>query len=143
MLYEEYEKYKNKYYKAQKKFDEILSEKEKLFIKTQPGSTDYSKDKTEGGKFENPFDIYIIEKQRQKIEERLKEARSVLEDRKKLLKLKEEELRASSNPYDKIYVYKFMERYKIYKICRLVGYGEAQVYRILKKIRKNIKNDRI
>jgi hypothetical protein len=145
MLYEEYEVHKNKYYEAQKKYDDILSEKEVLFVKTLTKATTYDKEVVSGGKPSNTFDEYLIAKEKKQIDERLEEARSILEDRTKLLKLKEEELRLSNNPYDKIYIYRFIDRLKVYKISRLVGYGEAQIYRILKIIRKNVKmieNDR-
>jgi hypothetical protein len=145
MLYIEYNEYKIKYYAAQKEYDKILSEKEALFLKTQPKATQYDKETVSGGSPSNAFDEYLIAKEKKQIDKKLEEARSILEDRAKLLKLKEEELRLSHNPYDKIYIYKFVDRLKVYKICRLVGYGEAQVYRILRIIRKNVKmieNDR-
>ena len=60
MLYKEYEEYKIKYYEAQNKYDEILSEKETLFIKTQPAAVDTTKDVVSGGGINNSFDTYLI-----------------------------------------------------------------------------------
>lgn len=145
MLYIDYELYKNKYFDAQTSFNEILDEKESLFALTQPKATNPDKELVKGGSKENTFDAYLIKIEEKQIEARLQEARTILEDRGKLLRLKEEELRASNNPYDRIYIYRFIDNLKIYKISRLVGYSEAQIYRILKIIRKNIKmieNDR-
>lgn len=139
MIYIEYENYKNKYYEAQTIFNNILNEQERLFVMTQPKATNPDKEIVSGGSPNNTFDTYLIEKEEKQIEARLQEARTILEDRGKLLKLKEEELRDSNNPYDKIYTYRHIDNLKIFKICRLVGYGEAQVYRILRIIRKNIK----
>ena len=49
MLYIEYEEYKNKYYEVQKKYNDILNEKEELFAKTQPKATQINGEKTAGG----------------------------------------------------------------------------------------------
>lgn len=138
MLYEEYEINKNKYYEAQKKYDDILSEKELLFAITQPKATSYDKEVVSGGSPSNAFDEYLIKKDKKQIDERLEEARSILEDRSKLLKLKEEELRLSNNPYDKIYYYKYVVNISPYKMKRYVGYEVSQIYRILRNIRKKL-----
>lgn len=138
MLYTEYEEYKAKYYSAQRKYDKILSEKEKLFLRTQPGSIDYSKDKTEGGTHENTFDTFVIKMEKKKIDERLEVARSILEDREKLFKLKEKELRNSKDWSDIIYVYYYIEKLSIRKIERRIPFSKSGIDRILKRIEKNI-----
>ena len=138
MIYEEYILFKEKYHQAQKNYDEILNEKEVLFAQTQPKATEFDKERVSGGSTSNTFDNYLIQKQKKQVDERLEEAISILNDRERLLKLKEQELRLSTNPYDKIYVYKFLEHVKVYKITRLVNYGEAQIYRMLKVIRKKV-----
>ena len=139
MIYEEFEIFKIKYYEAQKKYNDILTEKEKLFARTQPKATDYSKERVNGGMPGNPFDDYLIQKEKRQLDQRLNEVKSILDDRERLLNLKEEELRCSNNIQDKIYRYRYIEKMRIEKICRLVGYGEAQVYRILRSIKNNLK----
>ena len=139
MLYIEFEVYKNKYYEAQKKYDAILSEKEILFNKTQPKATNYSAEKVRGGETNNSFDIYLIAKDEKLIDERLDEIKAILEDRKDLLKMKEEELRESKNVHDRIYVCRYLDRIKVRRIARIVSYSEIQIYRILKQIEKNVK----
>ena len=62
-----------------------------------------------------------------------------LSNLERLLKLKEQELRASTSVQDKIYKYRYLDRLKVFKIAKLVGYSEPQIYRILKTIRNNIK----
>ena len=138
MLYIEYHEYRDKYIVAQRKYDEVLSEKEHLFARTQPKATQYDKEVVSGGSPSNSFDEYLIAKEKKQIDERLEEAKSILEDREKLLKLKKEELRLSSNPYDKIYYYKFVENQSPYKMKWQVGYEVAQIYRILEKIEKKL-----
>lgn len=138
MIYKEYEEYKNRCYIAQNELDKILNEKEKLFLRTQPKSTDYSKDRVSGGKPENTFDAYIIEKEEKQIDERLKEAKSILEDRTLLLKLKEEELRSSKDWIDIIYVFYYIEKISIRKIENRIPFSRSEICRKLKKIEKNI-----
>lgn len=139
MLYEEYEIYKNKYYEVQKKYNDILNEKEELFAKTQPKATQIKGDKTTGGKHENLFDEYLIQKERKNIDKRLEEVKSILDDRERLLKLKEQELRASKHSHDKIYRCRYIDRLTIEKTARLSNYSRSQVFNILKDIRKKIK----
>lgn len=139
MLYIQYVEFKTKYYEAQKKYDEILSEKERLFVKTQPKATQYDKEVVSGGSFGNTFDNYLIEKDKKQIDERLEEAKSILEDREKLLKLKEAELKESKNWFDIIYVYAFIYRLSVRKIEKRIPFSKSEIDRKLQIIKNNIK----
>ena len=139
MLYIEYEEYKGRYYEAQRIYNDILNEKEELFAKTQPKTTKITGEKTDGGKRENLFDEYLIQKERKNIDKRLEEAKSILDDRERLLKLKELEVRASKDSHDKIYRCRYIDRLTIEKTCRISNYSRSQVFNILKEIRKHIK----
>lgn len=139
LLYVQYEEYKNKYYEVQRKYDEILGEKEKLFVRTQPKAIKFDKEKVSGGSPVNAFDEYLIMKEKKNIDQRLDEIKSILDDRARLVNLKEEELRASNNVQDKIYKYRYLDRLTVEKITRLVNYSRPQVFRILKIIRNNLK----
>lgn len=139
MIYVIYEEYKNKYYETQKEYDIILNEKEKLFMITQPSSVKFDKEIVSGGTPDNTFDRYLILKEEKKIDQRLEEIKSILDDRERLLKLKEQELRASTSVQDKIYKYRYLDKLKVFKIAKLVGYSEPQIYRILKTIKNNLK----
>ena len=137
MLYLDYERYRLKYYEAQRKYNDIIEEKEILFAQTQPQAIQYDAEKTSGGKMSNTFDEYLIAKERKRIDERLSEAQSILEDRQRLMKLKEKELRESKNYIDRIYVMRHIDKIRVYKIASAVNYSEAQVYRALQEIKKN------
>lgn len=139
MIYEEYETFRKKLYEAQIQCNEILNEKEELFAKTQPKATQIKGDKTTGGKHTNSFDDYLIQKERKNIDKRLEEIKSILNDRERLVRLKEQELRASNNPYDKIYRCRYIDRLTIEKTVRLSNYSRSQVFNILKEIRKHLK----
>lgn len=139
MIYEIYEEYKNKYYDTQNEYEKVLTEKEKLFMMTQPSSVKFDKEVVSGGITDNTFEKYLILKEEKKIDQRLEEIKSILDDREKLLKLKEQELKASTSVQDKIYKYRYLDKLKVFKIAKLVGYSEPQIYRILKTIRNNLK----
>jgi hypothetical protein len=143
MLYKEYWEYKTKYYDAQKKYDEVLSEKEDLFARTQPKATQYDKEVVSGGSPGNTFDEYVIAKEKKQIDERLEEAKSILSDREKLLRLKEEELYASADWHDKIFIYKYVCNMSVNEIKYRMPYCRSQIYEILKIIKKNISSDKI
>lgn len=138
MLYKEYWEYKTKYYDAQKKYDEVLSEKERLFAKTQPKATQYDKEVVSGGSPSNTFDEYVIAKEKKQIDERLEEAKSILDDRERLLKLKEEELRHSKDWYDIIYVYYYINKLSIRKIEKRIPFSKSDIYRKLETIKENL-----
>lgn len=139
MLYIEYHEYRDKYYDAQKKYDEVLSEKESLFARTQPKATQYDKEVVSGGSPSNTFDEYLIAKEKKQIDERLKEAKSILDDRERLLKLKEEELRHSKDWIDIIYVYYYIEKLSMRKISKRIPFSTTEIYRKVGIIRKNVK----
>ena len=127
MLYIEYELYKSKYKETQSKYDEILTEKELIFQRTQTQAIDYDKEKVSGGTYNNIFDKYLVEKEEKRIDERLEEVKSLLDDRERLLKLKEQELRASNNLYDKVYRMRFIDRISPYVIGEKIGYSKTQI----------------
>lgn len=134
MLYVEHNDYRNKQLEAQRKYDEILSEKERLFDKTQPRSIKYDIEKVSGGNATNRFDDYLAAKEQKKIDERLEEIKSILDERTRLLNLKEQELRTSKDWYDKIYIYFYLENLSVAQIQFKVPYGRTQIYRIINRI---------
>ena len=136
--YVSYENAKNKYFKIQKEYEEILNEQERLFVKTQPKAIKYDKINVDGGSICNSFDNYLILKESKKIDKRLEEIKIILEERKKFLEIKELELKNSKSWIDIIYVYKYLEKLPVRNIVNIVPYEEAQIYRFLNKIEKDI-----
>lgn len=138
-IYIVYEKYKNKYYKTLQRYNDILDEKERLFLITQPKSIPFNKINVEGGIKNDIFQEYLIKADEKNFEKRTKETELLLIKRKKLLNIKEKELRESKEWIDKLYVYKYLENLKIKKILNLIPYSESQIYRMLGEIEKNKK----
>lgn len=136
MVYVEYEKLKKQYDYMVGITDQILKEKENLFCKTQPNAIQYDKVSVTGGKHENGFDDYLEECEKRKIDKRLNEAICILNARAELVRLKEQELRASKEPIDVIYCMKVLDNVKVPTIAMALNYSEMQIYRFLNKIKK-------
>mgnify|MGYP003495061423 CR=1 FL=1 len=111
---------------------------EKLFGITLPKATTFDKERVSGGNPVNSFDTYIEKMEEKQIDERLSVARSILEDRKNLLKSKEDELRSSKDWLDIIYVYYYIEKLSIRKIAKRIPFSSTGIFEKIKIIRKNI-----
>ena len=133
-VYIEYSKYEKRYNQAMFNYNDLLQRKEDLLAMAQPHSQKFDQERVSGGNRPNLFDEYLIKKEKENLDELLKESKSILEDRKMLLDMKREELKHSKSPYDRIYWYRYIEKYKVRRVAMAVGYSEAQVYRILNKI---------
>ena len=139
MLYLDHSHFKRLYLKAQKAYDSILSEKEELFSKTQPRSARLDTERVSGGSKENSFDVYMSSVERNRLDDRLTEARILMQERYKLLMQTETEIRKSKEMTDLIYMLRYIDCLKISKIAKKVGYSKSQVYRIIEQIDANIK----
>ena len=137
--YIEYEECKIKYYEIINIYETLITEKERLFIETQPNSNKYDKLSVEGGKKNNLFDNYLIQVEKKQLDPKIDEAKKLVETRYKYLKEKEKELRNSNEWIDKIYVYKFLDKLSVKTMIHLLPYEEAQMYRILNEIKTNLK----
>ena len=126
-------------YEAQKQvYDDLLQEKENLFAMTQPSAIRFDKDNVKGNPV-NSIEKYVILKEKTRIDERIMEAKAILDSRKELLDIMEKDLRKSKDIKDRIYVCRIIDRMRIRKIRKIVFYSEAQIYRILDSIYKEIR----
>lgn len=133
-IYTEYDYLTKKYKEMQERYESILQEKERLFNVTQPKAMRYDSDRVDGGDPQNRFDAYLMAKEEKNIDGRLQEAWIILEDRRNLLKVKEEELKDSKDLYDKIYKLHYLEKQNGYKIARKIHYSVSQVYKIIARM---------
>ena len=139
MIYIEYESYRLKYLELQEQFNRILTEKERLFTKTLPNAIRYDKEHVQCSPDTNTLEEYVINLDEKKIDESLARLRQLLEDRGKLLELKEQELRKSQDKDDRVYCLKYLDGYGINKICKIMSYSRSQIYKILNRISKRCK----
>ena len=68
MIYLEYEEYRIKYLQSQHRYEEVITEKENLFLRTQPKSMQFDKERVAGGTADSAFDAYIIAKEAKNID---------------------------------------------------------------------------
>lgn len=136
MIYPEYERCKFKYYAAQERFDAILTEQERLFTKTLPKAITYDRDRVQTSPSDTVLINYVIAKDDKGIDTQLKKVKRIMLDRKKLLEVKEEELRKSADITDRVYVMRYLEGYGVNKIVRILNYSKSHVYRIIEAIEK-------
>lgn len=137
MVYKDYIKFKHRYIEAQRKFDEILKEKEELFTKTLPQSPKWDKQYNFSNQVNKKFDNYICAKEAKKIDERLDEIKAILEARTALLDRKEAELLKSKEIEDVIYNMRILCKCTIKSIEKLTNFGRSKIYRTLAEISRN------
>ena len=138
MVYVEFDAICKRYTNAQAAYDELLQEKEALFAMTQPGAIRYDKDRVGGNTARNTFEEYVIAKERSRIDERLEEQKTILDERKKLKDMKETELRLSKSLFDRIYVYHYLDKLTLTQIENRIPYSRVQIWRKLKIIKENV-----
>lgn len=139
MIYLEYEECKKKYTEIKGALEWAIAEKEKAFMETQPSATKFDKIYVEGGVRSSAFDKYLITVEKKQLDAYIEEARKLVDTRFKLLKDKELELRNSNEWIDKIYVYRYIDKLPVKTMIHLIPYEEAQMYRMINEIKKNIK----
>lgn len=140
MQYLSYAMTKAQYTQTQSTFEEILNEKERLFARTQPKAETYDKERVSASVSNSAFDDYIIAKESKQIDNRLNEVKSLLDDRGRLLALKENELRHSKEVLDKVYCLKYLDKNRPYLIAYKLNFSERQIYRFLGVIEKSLKS---
>lgn len=114
MVFIEYEQYKRKYHDTQKKYDELLTKKEGILSRK------------------------AYHRELKAINQRISDIQSLLNERELLFRLKEDELRNSKEPIDKVYYLRNIENMNVRRISKIVHYSETQVYRILNTINETL-----
>lgn len=110
MVYKDYDRFKKKYHEAQNTLDSLLVKKESTENK----------------------------RQLRQINQKIRDAQSLLSEREELLNLKEQELKNSNEPTDRVYYYRYIEKLNVKRISKKVHYSETQVYRFLTTIRETL-----
>lgn len=138
MLFIEYERCKDIYIDLQTKYEAVMLEKEMLFTRVMPNAINYDKEDVQTSVSSNMLDEYILALEKNKVDERLESIKQMLDDRQRLLSMKEQALRNSPDKYDRLYVFRYLEGMEVKQIMRRMYLSRAQVYRILDEIRRKI-----
>lgn len=125
------------YLQAQRDLNEVLEEYMIVFQRTQPKGN-YSE--RISGSPKNKTEEYVIELDRRQLNRRIADAKLIIQAKKDLLDMAEEQLRKSKDIYDLIYTKKFVDRKRpkdIYRELDLMGmnYSRSHIYEIIKRIR--------
>lgn len=139
-MYLEYVELYYKKKKAENDYNKAIDAKAKLLYTVTPHSiipNEIVNHLTPSIDPSNKFTNYSA--QITEIDERIKNTRDVFDNRTYLFKVKEIELRESNDLFDKIYVYKWLDKKKERHFCKLIGYSRAQTYRYVDEIREEIK----
>ncbi len=127
-----YEVAKAKYLLSQAQYDEVLTEIERLFQRTQPKAVQYDKDRVSGGQPADLFASYVIAKEG--LDQRLMERKAILYERKEMVELKEHELRQSHDEHDKVYCMVLLDGVSPELAYQRLYMGRSTLYRKLKDI---------
>lgn len=136
MVYIDYERYKIRLMESQERFNEMLTEKERLFTQVMPNAIRYDKDQIQSCPDGSMLEDYVISLEDKHIDDKLRSLRQIMDDRMSLLEVKEKELRASAEIPDRIYVRVYLDGFKVKRVAREINYSKSQVYRIIDKIEK-------
>ena len=143
MHYLEHNKRYCDYLQAQRDLNEVLEEYMIVFQRTQPKGN-YSE--RISGSPKNKTEEYVIELDRRQLNRRIADAKLIIQAKKDLLDMAEEQLRKSKDIYDLIYTKKFVDRKRpkdIYRELDLMGmnYSRSHIYEIIKRIRQTTGRD--
>lgn len=141
MVFLDYEREKIKYYKAQEWFDEALNEQERLITRTMPSAIRYNKPVVQSSPDGNVMDDYVIAMEEKRIKRKIAHRRQLLEDRERLLSIKEKELRKSHDKIDIVYVNWKIDGQSPEQISEALHYSKSQVYRMIGGIKSAIRKD--
>ena len=142
-MYLEHNKRWNEYIQAQQDLQEVLDEWEVVFQRTQP-KVKYG-EHTSGSPV-NKVEEYVIEVERRQLRKRIEDAKEVINAKKELLDIAEEQLRKSRDIYDLIYTKKWVDHKRpkdIYRELDFTGmsYSRSHIYVVIKRIRQQIGRD--
>ena len=136
-LYIDYELSITAYRKTLIGINALITERERLFTKTQPHSVRYTEAHVEGGPHDDVFASYLVKTEA--LEKRISEAEGIASHRKTLVDQAEQLLKASKDTYDIIYYQKYVLNWTVRKISMHTLYSEPSIYRMLKAIEAEVK----
>ena len=139
MIYKEYYKKYYDYKKIKIEKDDLENKKVELI-----GLVEIKSSSSQNGgystKKEDKFLIYTAELE--EVELKILQKNKVLEELKNQLKTKENELRESKDIYDKVFLYKYIDKLKYYQISAKIKYEKSRTYDFINEVDKNVEKIR-
>ena len=138
MIYEEHHDLLRKFKSAESSYYKALDKKSKLLYSVELHSTqvkellvDYSYDNPDAAIIDYTAEIDEVNN----LINTTRNNKDVLDYE---LRKKEKELRYSHNIYDRVYVYKWLERKRVREYYRLLDYSRRQIYNFIREIKENL-----
>lgn len=135
-LFIQYHELKKEYTKAKIDYNRASEKKAEYMYSVLPGGTNNETELVKGGSSDKLLNYTI---RMDEIEKEIEVRRNLRDYLLYRLKLKAIELKNSREILDRIYYYSYVERLKVNKFCRLIGYSRAQTYRKLEEIQEKLK----
>ena len=136
MIYEEYYKKYLIFKRTKDKISILENKKISLMSNIEIKSNDPSKDIIRTNSKKDTMSDYVAELEI--IDEKLEKEKKIKKEIESQLLEKEEELRNSKETFDKIYLYKYVDKLKYHQICRKIGYEKSSFYNFLEEITKKL-----
>lgn len=137
-MYIEYHELLKKYKKAEKDYYDALEEKSKLILAVMPKASQAKEVMTSGGNTSSDSNLVNYASKIDEVDKLINQSRNTRDMLNYELKKKEREMRTNGDVYDKIYVYKWIDRKSVYKFYRLTGYSRPQVYRFISEMKEKL-----
>lgn len=143
MYYLEHNKRYCEFTQAQRDLQEVLNEKDTIQARTEPK---ISYEERVSGSPRNQTEEYVIEMERRNLRKRIDDAQAIVDARRYLLNIAEEQLRKSKDLYDLIYTMRWVDGHKVRYIQRKLDFmgiecSRSHMYEIIKRIRQQIRRD--
>ena len=135
-LFIQYHELKKEYIKAKYDYDKALDKKAEYLYSVLPGASNTESEMIKGSVSDKLLNYTIKSAE---IEKEIEVRRNLMDNLSYRLKLKALELRSSKELLDKIYMYRYIDRVRVNKFCRLIGYSREQTYRKIKEIEEKLK----
>lgn len=134
MIYKQHIRHKRELRQAMTDYSDAIDEKMELFQRTQPSSPGTREGSSSRVSGTDKIDSYLIQMERKQIDERLKDAREIVEAMKERLKNDEALLEMSLDTRDRVYFRRFIQRRPVPDVASIEHYSQSYVFKIVKEI---------
>lgn len=141
-VYVDYVILKTAYNESLRNLKDALDKQEEAFTRTLPSAIRYDLQKVlHSPSTTSPLDDYVMDNEY--LEQKIRQARVILIQRKEMLELKAQELKQSKNIDDRIFWLKYVELLTVESIAIRMNYSEGNIYYHLGKIKHELRKNKL
>ena len=137
-MYLEYHDLLKKYKDASKRYNESLEERSKLISSVMLKASQYKEVVIFGANTSSDSNLIDYTSEIDEVDKLINQSRNTRDMLNYELKKLENKMRDSGDVYDKIYIYKWIERKSVYKFYRLIGYSIRQIYYFIDEMKQKL-----